>query len=58
MSIATPIADRIDALRKGMEEAAKTFESWSASKRESADVAIQTRSLAALYESQIPQKPK
>jgi hypothetical protein len=59
MSVAvTPVSDRIQALRKGMDEAAKKVESWSAAKRESADVTIQTRNLAALYESQISQKTK
>jgi hypothetical protein len=54
MSVAIPVADRIRALRESMEEAAKTVRNWSETKRESADVTIQTRSLASLYESQIP----
>lgn len=53
-----PVGDRIQALRKSMDEAAKTVDNWSAAKRESADVTIQTRNLASLYESQISQKPK
>lgn len=52
-SVTMPVGDRIQALRKSMDEAAKTVDNWSAAKRESADVAMQTRSLASLYESQI-----
>jgi hypothetical protein len=58
MTVAVPIADRIQSLRKSIDEATKTVESWPASKRESADVTIQIRSLASLYESQIPEKKK
>jgi len=58
MSVTMPVGDRIQALRKSMDEAAKTVDNWSAAKRESADVTIQTRNLASLYESQILQKPK
>jgi hypothetical protein len=47
------VADRIRALKESMEEAAKTVQSWSATKRESADITIQTRSLASFYESTI-----
>jgi hypothetical protein len=51
MSVAMPVADRIRALQASMEEATKIVEGWSATKREGADVTIQTHSLASLYES-------
>jgi hypothetical protein len=56
MSVATPVVDRIRALKESMEEAAKIVENWSETKRQSADVTIQTRSLASFYESPIPAK--
>lgn len=58
MSVATSIADRIQALQKSMEEATSTMNGWSSTKREDADITIQTRSLASLYESRIDLKPR
>ncbi len=46
MSVTMPVGDRIQALRKSMDEAAKTVDNWSAAKRESADVTIQNANLA------------
>lgn len=53
MSVAIPIADRIQALRQSVEQAASKVESWPQSKRDSADITLQTRSLASYYESVI-----
>ncbi|AEU38574.1 hypothetical protein AciX8_4299 [Granulicella mallensis MP5ACTX8] len=58
MSVAMPVVDRIQALRESMEEAATTVQNWSPAKRESADITIQTRSLASYYESKICTDPK
>lgn len=56
MSVAMPVADRIKAMKEGLEDAARTVQTWSDSKRQSADVTIQTRSLASFYESPITPK--
>jgi len=58
MPVTLPVADRIQALRNNVEEASNKVNSWSPAKRESADVTIQTRSLASYYESVICSNPK
>jgi len=56
MVVAVPVEDRVRALQESMDEATKRVNDWSESKRESADVTIQTRSLASYYESQLEPK--
>jgi Flp pilus assembly CpaE family ATPase len=50
------LTDRVEKLKKDLEEAQRTVNSWDQSKRDDASATMYSKSLSALYESQIQPK--